>query len=92
MLERTRYSADGCDLPVIMYLIRRSNRSIRADHPYLVEGIRQFENLLIETEDRSSSARVSLSGTRPSALTPWRIESKPRCGDQETMTRSADGC
>ena len=54
MLERTRYSDGlGAIYPSMMYLIMAlESLNYAADHPDLVEGIRHFENLLIETEDR----------------------------------------
>lgn len=54
MLERTRYSDGlGAIYPSMMYLIMAlESLGYAEDHPDLVEGIRQFENLLIETGDR----------------------------------------
>lgn len=54
MLERTRYSDGlGAIYPSMMYLIMAlESMGYASDQPDLVEGIRQFENLLIETEDR----------------------------------------
>lgn len=54
MLERTRYSDGlGAIYPSMMYLIMAmESLGYADDHPDLLEGIRQFENLLLETEDR----------------------------------------
>jgi squalene-hopene/tetraprenyl-beta-curcumene cyclase len=54
MLERTRYSDGlGAIYPSMMYLIMAlESLGYAEDQPDLVEGIRQFEQLLIETEDR----------------------------------------
>jgi squalene-hopene/tetraprenyl-beta-curcumene cyclase len=54
MLERTRYSDGlGAIYPSMMYLIMAlESLGYADDHPDLLEAIRHFENLLIETEDR----------------------------------------
>ena len=54
MLERTRYSDGlGAIYPSMMYLIMAlESLGYAPDQPDLVEGVRQFEKLLIETEDR----------------------------------------
>jgi squalene-hopene/tetraprenyl-beta-curcumene cyclase len=54
MLDRTRY-ADGLGAiyPSMMYLIMAlDSLNYADDHPDRIEAIRQFENLIIETEDR----------------------------------------
>ncbi len=95
MLERTRYSDGlGAIYPSMMYLIM-ALESLRyaADHPDLVEGIRQFENLLIETEDRFQF-QPCVSPVWDTAICTYalgELESKqPGVADQEKMTRSAD--
>jgi squalene-hopene/tetraprenyl-beta-curcumene cyclase len=54
MMERTRYSDGlGAIYPSMMYLIMAlESMGYAPDQPDLVEGIRQFEKLLIETGDR----------------------------------------
>jgi squalene-hopene/tetraprenyl-beta-curcumene cyclase len=95
MLERTRYSDGlGAIYPSMMYLIM-ALESLRysSDHPDLVEGIRQFENLLIETEDRFQF-QPCMSPVWDTAICTYalgELESKrPGVADQEKMTRSAD--
>lgn len=54
MLDRTRYSDGlGAIYPSMMYLIMALDcLNYADDHPDRIEAIRQFEDLLIETEDR----------------------------------------
>lgn len=54
MLDRTRYSDGlGAIYPSMMYLIMALDcLNYPDDHPDRIEAIRQFEDLLIETEDR----------------------------------------
>ncbi len=54
MMERTRYSDGlGAIYPSMMYLIMAlDSLGYAEDQPDLVEGVRHFENLLLETDDR----------------------------------------
>lgn len=54
ILDRTRYSDGlGAIYPSMMYFIMAlDSLGYPEDHPDLIEGIRQFDNLLLETEDR----------------------------------------
>jgi squalene-hopene/tetraprenyl-beta-curcumene cyclase len=95
MLERTRYSDGlGAIYPSMMYLIMAlESLGYASDHPDLVEGIRQFENLLIETEDRFQF-QPCVSPVWDTAICTYalgELESKrPGVADQEKLTRSAD--
>jgi len=95
MLERTRYSDGlGAIYPSMMYLIMAlESMGYASDHPDLVEGIRHFENLLIETEDRFQF-QPCMSPVWDTAICTYalgELESKrPGVADQKQMTRSAD--
>ena len=54
ILDRTRFTEGlGAIYPAMMYFIMAlDSLGYPEDHPDLIEGIRQFERLLIETEDR----------------------------------------
>lgn len=54
MLDRTRYTEGlGAIYPAMMYFVMALDAlGYSDDHPDLLEGIRQFDALLIETEDR----------------------------------------
>jgi squalene-hopene/tetraprenyl-beta-curcumene cyclase len=95
MLERTRYSDGlGAIYPSMMYLIMAlESMGYASDQPDLVEGIRQFENLLIETEDRFQF-QPCVSPVWDTAICTYalgELETKrPGTADQKKMTRAAD--
>lgn len=95
MLERTRYSDGlGAIYPSMMYLIMAlDSLGYAPDQPDLVEGIRQFENLLIETEDRFQF-QPCVSPVWDTAICTYALGEldarRPGAADREKMTKSAD--
>ncbi|MBE0656097.1 MAG: squalene--hopene cyclase [Bryobacteraceae bacterium] len=95
MLERTRYSDGlGAIYPSMMYLIMAmESMGYASDQPDLVEGIRQFENLLIETEERFQF-QPCVSPVWDTALCAYALgeleANRPGVADQAKMTRAAD--
>ncbi|MBA3975796.1 MAG: squalene--hopene cyclase [Candidatus Solibacter sp.] len=95
MLERTRYSDGlGAIYPSMMYLIMAlESMGYASDQPDLVEGIRQFENLLIETGERFQF-QPCVSPVWDTAICAYalgELEAKrPGAADQAKMTRAAD--
>jgi squalene-hopene/tetraprenyl-beta-curcumene cyclase len=95
MMERTRYTDGlGAIYPSMMYLIMAlESLGYAADHPDFVEGVRQFENLLIETEDRFQF-QPCVSPVWDTAICAYALGElgvkRPETADPEKMTRSAD--
>ncbi len=95
MLERTRYSDGlGAIYPSMMYLIMALEAmGYPDDHPDLVEAIRHFDNLLIETEDRFQF-QPCVSPVWDTAICAYALgelgESSPLQVDREKLTRCAD--
>lgn len=95
MMERTRYSDGlGAIYPSMMYLIMAlESMGYAGDHPDLVEGIRQFENLLIETEDRFQF-QPCVSPVWDTAICAFALgelgENAPVEIPRENLTRCAD--
>jgi squalene-hopene/tetraprenyl-beta-curcumene cyclase len=95
MLERTRYSDGlGAIYPSMMYLIMAlESMGYASDQPDLVEGIRHFENLLIETGERFQF-QPCMSPVWDTAICAYALgeldSKRPGAADQEKMTRAAD--
>ena len=95
MMERTRYSDGlGAIYPSMMYLIMAlESLGYAADHPDLLEAIQQFENLLIETEDRFQF-QPCMSPVWDTAICAFALgelsESTPVSIPNEKLTRCAD--
>jgi len=95
MLERTRYSDGlGAIYPSMMYLIMAlDSLGYASDHPDLLEAIRHFENLIIETEDRFQF-QPCVSPLWDTAICAYALgelsEFYPGLIDREKMRRCAD--
>ena len=95
MLERTRYSDGlGAIYPSMMYLIMAlESLGYAADHPDLLDGIRHFENLLLETEDRFQF-QPCVSPVWDTAICAYALgelgEHAPVPIPQDALTRCAD--
>ncbi|MEO8026777.1 MAG: squalene--hopene cyclase [Bryobacteraceae bacterium] len=95
MLERTRYTDGlGAIYPSMMYLIMAlDSLGYAKDHPDLVDGIRHFENLLLETETRFQF-QPCVSPVWDSAICAYALGElaalEPSTLDPQKLTRCAD--
>jgi squalene-hopene/tetraprenyl-beta-curcumene cyclase len=95
MMERTRYSDGlGAIYPSMMYLIMAlDSLGYAEDQPDLVEGVRHFENLLLETEDRFQF-QPCVSPVWDTAICAFALgelgENAPIQVPPEKLTRCAD--
>jgi squalene-hopene/tetraprenyl-beta-curcumene cyclase len=91
MLERTRYSEGlGAIYPSMMYLIMAlESLGYAEDHPDLVEAIRQFEKLILETED-SFQFQPCFSPVWDTAICAFALGEQGGAGSEESLTRAAD--
>jgi squalene-hopene/tetraprenyl-beta-curcumene cyclase len=90
ILDRTRYTDGlGAIYPAMMYFIMAlDSLGCGEDHPDLIEGIRVFENLLIETEDRFQF-QPCYSPVWDSALAAFAL-GEAKAISPENLTRAAD--
>ncbi len=90
ILERTRYTEGlGAIYPAMMYFIMALDAlNYRRDHPDLVEAIRHFESLLIETDERFMF-QPCVSPIWDTAISVFALGEAGLGGD-ERMTRAAD--
>jgi len=95
MLERTRYTDGlGAIYPSMMYFIMAlDSLGYSADHPDLVDGIRHFENLLLETETRFQF-QPCVSPVWDTAICAYALgefaEFQPEALAPEKLTQCAD--
>ncbi len=95
MLERTRYTDGlGAIYPSMMYFIMAlDSLGYAADHPDLVDGIRHFENLLLETETRFQF-QPCVSPVWDTAICAYALgqfgDTQPQVLSPEKLTRCAD--
>ena len=92
MLERTRYTEGlGAIYPSMMYhIMALESLGYPADHPDLMEAIRHFENLLIETETRFQF-QPCVSPVWDTAICAYALgEMGPGANDPAMLTRCAD--
>jgi squalene-hopene/tetraprenyl-beta-curcumene cyclase len=91
MMERTRYSEGlGAIYPSMMYLIMAlESMGYAEDHPDLVEAIRQFEKLILETED-SFQFQPCFSPVWDTAICAFALGEQGGTGSEESLTRAAD--
>ena len=90
ILDRTRYTDGlGAIYPAMMYFIMAlDSLGYSEDHPDLIEGIRVFDNLLIETEDRFQF-QPCYSPIWDSALAAFAL-GEAKAISAEKLTRAAD--
>jgi squalene-hopene/tetraprenyl-beta-curcumene cyclase len=90
ILDRTRHTEGlGAIYPAMMYFIMALDAlSYPEDHPDLVEAIRHFESLLIETPDRFQF-QPCVSPIWDTAICAFAM-GEAGLGDDPRMTRSAD--
>ena len=90
ILDRTRYSDGlGAIYPAMMYTIMAfESLGYPDDHPDLVEAIRHFDNLLIETDDRFQF-QPCVSPAWDTAIAAYAL-GEMAMGDEAAMTRAAD--
>jgi squalene-hopene/tetraprenyl-beta-curcumene cyclase len=90
ILDRTRHTEGlGAIYPAMMYFIMALDAlGYPEDHPDLVEAIRHFESLLIETEDRFTF-QPCVSPIWDTAICAFAL-GEAGCGDDPRMTRAAD--
>ncbi len=95
MLERTRYSDGlGAIYPSMMYFIMAlDSLNYAPDHPDLVNSIRHFENLLLETETRFQF-QPCVSPVWDTAICAYALgefaRHHPEAPSPEKLTRCAD--
>jgi squalene-hopene/tetraprenyl-beta-curcumene cyclase len=90
ILDRTRYSEGlGAIYPSMMYTIMAMDSlGYPNDHPDLIQAIRQFEDLLIETDDRFQF-QPCVSPVWDTAIAAFAL-GEAGLADQATLTRAAD--
>jgi squalene-hopene/tetraprenyl-beta-curcumene cyclase len=90
ILDRTRFTEGlGAIYPAMMYFIMALDAlDYPADHPDLLDAIRHFESLLIETEDRFVF-QPCVSPIWDTAISAFAL-GESGCGDDPRMTRAAD--
>lgn len=90
ILDRIRFSDGlGAIFPSMMYFIMALNALKYADdHPDLLEGIRQFDSLMIETEDRLQF-QPCLSPVWDTALSAFAL-GELGIGEKTALRRTAD--
>ncbi|HZU27903.1 MAG TPA: squalene--hopene cyclase [Bryobacteraceae bacterium] len=90
ILDRTRYTEGlGAIYPAMMYFIMAlDSLGYAEDHPDLVDGIRVFDNLLIETEDRFQF-QPCYSPIWDTAIAAFAL-GEAKAISQENLTRAAD--
>jgi squalene-hopene/tetraprenyl-beta-curcumene cyclase len=90
ILDRTRYTDGlGAIYPAMMYFIMAlDSLGYAEDHPDLVDGIRVFDNLLIETEERFQF-QPCFSPIWDTAIAAFAL-GEAKAISQENLTRAAD--
>lgn len=90
MLDHTRYTEGvGAIYPGMMYsIMAMESLGYERDHPDLVEVIRRFEALILETEDRLEF-QPCFSPVWDTAIAMFAL-GEAGCGEPEAMRRSAD--
>ncbi len=90
MLDRTRYTEGlGAIYPAMMYFIMAlDSLGYPDDHPDRIEAVRQFENLMLETEDRLQF-QPCVSPLWDTAIAAFAL-GEMGAADQQALTRAAD--
>ncbi|HEX8985142.1 MAG TPA: squalene--hopene cyclase, partial [Bryobacteraceae bacterium] len=90
MLDRTRYSEGlGAIYPAMMYFIMALDAiGYPADHPDLIEAVRQFENLMMEDDERLSF-QPCVSPVWDTAIAAFAL-GEAGAADREGLARTAD--
>ena len=90
MLDRTRYSEGlGAIYPAMMYFIMALDAiGYPPDHPDLIEAVRQFENLMMEDDERLSF-QPCVSPVWDTAIAAFAL-GEAGMADREGFTKTAD--